>query len=284
MISLLYPLLIAYTNAVTGSESWPPPAAALPDAPLEFRRYHLDGPPGTPTAARARGALSPFRARYRARFKGKPIGEGGFELETAAGVYQARFWMTATRGMAGAIGARFAEQGRFALAGPTLLPLDISHDSKGFLSRDRWQAQFDAARAALAGEYDGKAFRFEQAAGVLEPLTQIIDSAGKATAGLTAWTGTALVKNELRKYIFTAGAPQTLITPCAMFSAQRIHRSREASKAAQDIWQSAYIYPVPLRIDMIQRDGDVLSLELVRLERGGEIVCDAGRRLLYNPN
>jgi len=246
--------LIAYTNAVTvGESALSPPAAE-------------------------HAALLAFRASYRASFKNKPIGEGGVELEWEDGIYRARYWMTANRGMAGAVGARFEEEGRFTVTGHDFAPLDFRHDSKAFLSRDRWQATFAQPPAAIAGEYNGKAFRFEQPGAVLDPLTQIFDSADKSAGGLTKWGGTALVKNELREYFFTAEAPVALVTPCAMFRARRIHRTREASNAARDIWQSPYFHFVPLRIDTIQRDGDVLRLELARLERAGKIVCDAARR------
>lgn len=248
----------------------------------------------------------PMRAEYQAIYNGKRIGTATLELASAMaaedvhqeGVHQFEIYyrMKATRGLASFVGANLKEEGRFQWSDNGLVPQYFKHYSKAFLSKTRWDARFDAATGEVSGEYKGDAYQHSYDASVRDPLTQFIDSGLRLarSASLSneavvsgsvdsesvgseqesmSWNYTSVIKGQMRPYRFTAYQNQELTTECGVFQAQRVLRAREESPATQDMWFSEKSGWNLIRLKIVQRDGDILDLQLSALDVDGQHVC-----------
>ncbi|GAB4184220.1 MAG: hypothetical protein Tsb002_07010 [Wenzhouxiangellaceae bacterium] len=217
--------------------------------------------------------VSEFIAIYDAEYNGDHLGEAVLSLSYDGRTYFMQYRMKAKRGFAALVGSKLHEQGQFKIVDGNFRPQSFSHRSKAFLSKKKWDAQFDWATQQVTGENEGDDYELALQDELIDPLTAFIDSDLRLIQGQSEWTQATLVKGERREYHYRAQPPAPITTACGEFSAKPLQRSRDESPAVQETWHAQAVMPVPVRIRKTQRDGDVLDLQLSHLQLAGQRYC-----------
>jgi len=237
-------------------------------APGESPAQTAESVPGT-------ALLQPFEARYRIWMNGDHLGKASMSLRRSE---QDRFEVAlnsrATEGMAGFIGAKTVEFSRFRSDNGRAVSDLYTQRKKVFIGGNRWRADFDWQQGVVQVEAD-RDWSQPLTGGELDPLNIYLYLAHAAATGRKVFEVDIVDDNEMRHYNYRALPGETLETACGTFDTRVFERTLPDSTKHDVTWHARELAWLPIRVQKVKSDGDVIRLELVELHPAANATLSA---------